>query len=140
VRLQTSCSKGCQNPIPCWPLARSKQDPINRGHGANSQPDIEDVHSRQLIPPRGPFPPRPITCARACSLFHSEQIQSLGVLCAQDAGDTPLHLAAAAGNLNDSGRAEVLAMLLGLGASADLPNKVSAPYPFSMSLDFETLV
>ncbi len=40
-------------------------------------------------------------------------------------GDTPLHVAAAAGSLNDRGRQEVLDMLLGLGASADLPNKAS---------------
>ncbi|EIE19312.1 ankyrin [Coccomyxa subellipsoidea C-169] len=43
----------------------------------------------------------------------------------RDMGDTPLHLAAAAGSLNDRGRQEVLDMLLGLGASADLPNKAS---------------
>ncbi|BDA43756.1 probable Ankyrin-2 [Coccomyxa sp. Obi] len=41
----------------------------------------------------------------------------------RDMGDTPLHLAAAAGSLKDSGRQEVLDILLGLGASADLPNK-----------------
>ncbi|CAL8468295.1 g7835 [Coccomyxa elongata] len=41
----------------------------------------------------------------------------------RDMGDTPLHLAAAAGSLKDRGRQEVLEILLGLGASADLPNK-----------------
>lgn len=45
-------------------------------------------------------------------------------------GDTPLHLAAAAGSLNDKGRQEVLDTLLGLGASADFPNKVHKLTPY----------
>lgn len=44
----------------------------------------------------------------------------------QDTGDTALHLAAAGGSLNDRGRQEALDVLLGLGASPDLPNRVRA--------------
>ena len=47
----------------------------------------------------------------------------------QESGDTALHISAAAGGLNDAARFECLEMLIGLGASLDLPNKASSCRP-----------
>lgn len=58
--------------------------------------------------------------------FSHRDKQCNGELCVQDTGDTALHLAAAGGSLNDRGRQEALDVLLGLGASPDLPNRVRA--------------
>ena len=44
-------------------------------------------------------------------------------MCLQASGDTALHICARAGGLNEAVSSECLAMLIGLGASLDLPNK-----------------